>query len=89
MNSNISNNQPYMLTGSDSSNQLFATGSQVSIVCPANQDLTPNFWLTGVFGEIAFTPVVIDPPDLTRPRIPGTAHGRILRMANDFNEPLK
>lgn len=91
MNHLMFNSQPTntALNGTESLNQDLATSSQIMISLPSTQDpMAPSLGLSGVFGEIPFTPMISD-PDLTRPRIPGMAKGRIVRMASDFDEPVR
>jgi len=78
---------PNALIGTISYNQVLSTGSQIMITMPAVQGLTPILGLSGMIGAVPFSPAIAD-PDLTKPRTPGLARGRILRMAADFDAPV-
>lgn len=88
MNSNIVySTQADVITGTESSNQVLSTGSQIMLTVPMVQNLTPVIGLSGMIGNMPFSPALSD-PDLTHARTPGLARGRILRMADDFDASL-
>jgi hypothetical protein len=68
----------------ESLTQSPSTASRTTIVAPSSQSdqWVPNS-APGVLAEVAMSPIEFD-PDLTRPRIPGAAKGRVLKIAADF-----
>lgn len=89
MNSNIVYySQIDSIAGTQSSNQVLAAGSQVMISMPTLQGMTPMLGLSGTIGSIPYNPAMSD-ADVSKPRTPGLARGRIVRMDDDFNAPLR
>jgi len=73
----------------ESMNQNLTTASRISIVLPTTQSegVFPSFPF-GVLAEVPMAPLEFN-ADLTAPRVPGTGKGRILKVAPDFDAPLR
>lgn len=81
-------NQPAFMSV-ESLTQSPTTASRVMIVQPTSQlDESVPLCAPGVLAEVAMSPMDYD-PDISRPRVPGSAKGRILRIASDFDAPLR
>jgi hypothetical protein len=67
--------------------QILTTSSKIDIVFPTTQVQEIAFPF-GILAEIPITPIESN-PDLTKPRIPGLARERVLRVDPSFDAPLE
>jgi hypothetical protein len=67
--------------------QILTTGSKIDIALPATQGQEPPAFPFGILASTPIDPVVSD-PDISAPRLPGLAKGRVLRVNADFDDPI-
>lgn len=67
--------------------QILTTASKIDIVLSTGQRQDHPAFPFGIFASTPIDPVVSD-PDISAPRLPGLAKGRVLRVATDFDAPI-
>jgi hypothetical protein len=68
--------------------QILTTASKLDIALPATQGQERTAFPFGIFASTPIDPVVYD-PDVTTPRLPGLARGRVLQVSADFDAPIE
>jgi hypothetical protein len=67
--------------------QILTTASKIDIVLSTSQGQEPPAFPFGILAATPIDPLVYD-PDITTPRLPGLAKGRVLRIDTDFDAPI-
>lgn len=67
--------------------QILTTASKIDIALPTSQGQEQPAFPFGIFASTPIDPVISD-PDISTPRLPGLAKGRVLRVSADFDAPV-